>query len=119
MPNFIKLLLPILMFCILAQLIAFPILALAKGYAKVWYVLINYSIHLIIPTVLFYVYFKYFDHLSPFGTMAVAMLIFFALDFVIFKYFYKGELWFLNFIDYILPAFLIASTIYFVGKLIK
>ena len=45
--------------------------------------------------------------------MAIAMISLFIIEFVFWNFFYKGELWFFNFVDWVIPAFIVASTIYF------
>ena len=86
---------------------------------RLWFVLSHYILDVAIFGALFFVYYKYFGHFSPFATMAIAMITLFVVEFIFWRYFYAGDLWFLNFWDWILPVFIVASTIYLVGVFVK
>jgi len=86
---------------------------------RIVFVLVHYLLDIIVFGVLFFIHYKYFSKFSPFTTMAVAMVVLILTEFIFWKFFYSGELWFLNFIDWIVPAFLVASTIYLIGLINK
>ncbi len=88
----------------------------ASGTSRVVFVLLHYLAVVVSFGLVYFVFFRYFSYFNPFTTMAVGILSVFLIELVVFSYFYQGELWFLNFVDYIVPVFLAASTIYFVGK---
>ncbi len=44
--------------------------------------------------------------------MIICMIVLFMVEIVFFNFFYDKPLWFLNFTDWIVPVFIIASTIY-------
>ncbi len=90
-----------------------------KDAPRAWFVAIHYTLNIAVFSLFFGIHFKFFPSFSPFATMATAMTSLIVFEAIYWGYFYKGELWFLNFTDWILPAFLIASTIYFVGVFIK
>jgi len=94
-------------------------LGLLRDLPRLFFVLIHYLLDILVFGGVFAAYYRNVSHFSPFATMAVAMLSLFAIEFVYWKFFYSGELWFLNFVDWIVPAFLVASTIYFVGQLFE
>jgi hypothetical protein len=62
-------------------------------------------------------YFQRHPKAEPFIVTIIAMVSLAVFEYIYFSYFYTGDLWFLTYADWIVPAFLIASTIYFVGKL--
>ena len=47
--------------------------------------------------------------------MAIAMVFLFLIEVVVFRYMYSGELWFLNYLDWIIPVFFAASGVYAAG----
>jgi len=94
-------------------------LTLIRDMPRPFFVLIHYLADIVVFAGVFAAYHRHIGHFSAFGTMAIAMLSLFAIEFVYWKFFYSGELWFLNFVDWIVPAFLVASTIYFVGRLFQ
>ena len=102
-------------FSSIAWLIALLGLYLARDISRLWFITVHYALDILIFAVLFGAYFKYVGHYTPFTTMAIAMASLFVIELVFWKFVYTGELWFLNFVDWIVPAFLVASTIYFTG----
>jgi hypothetical protein len=95
------------------------LLNFAKDWPKIWFVTIHYFLNALVFGAAFYFYYKMFGHYSAFTAMAIAMVSLFIIEFVFFRFFYKGELWFLNFWDWILPAFIVATTVYFVTRLVR
>ena len=57
-------------------------------------------------------YLKFFQPLNTFETMTVAMVSLFIIEFFVYTYLAKGDLWFLNFYDYIVSVFIAATVIY-------
>ncbi len=53
---------------------------------------------------------------ESFGTMIAFMVSLFTVEVIFFKYVYDKPTWFLNFTDWIVPVFLIASTIYLMAN---
>lgn len=94
-------------------------LALIRDLPRPLFVLIHYLLDILVFAGVFAAYHRHVGLFSPFATMAIAMLSLFAIEFVYWKFLYSGELWFLNFVDWIVPAFLVASTIYFIGLLFQ
>jgi len=54
---------------------------------------------------------------SSFVVTIVGMSFVFLFEFVVFRFLYSGERWFLNWVDWIFPIFLASSTIYAVTTL--
>lgn len=111
--------LTISIFSFVGWVVALGIFSQIKDFPRIWFILAHYALDILIFGALFFIYYKYFGHFSPFTTMAIAMAILFIIEFVYWKFIYTGELWFLNFWDWILPAFIVASTIYLVGGFLK
>jgi len=94
-------------------------LGLLRDLPRLLFVLTHYALDVLVFAGVFAAYYRNVGHFSPFATMAIAMLSLFAIEFIYWRFLYTGELWFLNFVDWIVPAFLVASTIYFVGLLFE
>ena len=62
--------------------------------------------------VVFLFYVKFFQPLTAFQTMAIAMVSIFIIEFIVYTFFAKGDLWFLNFYDYLISVFIAASVVY-------
>lgn len=88
------------------------------GLSRSRYILNHYLVVVLAFGGVFALYFRFFGaDADVFATTLVSMGCAFALELGVFRYLYVGECWFLNFVDWILPAFLAASTIYAVGTL--
>ncbi len=86
--------------------------------SRVRYVALHYLVIVGSFAVLFGLHERFFDTgASPFETTIVAIGFVLVLEFVVFRYVYAGERWFLNFVDWIFPMFLAASTVYAVTYL--
>jgi hypothetical protein len=88
----------------------------ASGLPRLAFILGHYLLVVIFFSGVYYFYFSYFDYFSAFTTMVIALISVFVVELVVFNFFYTGKLWFLNFVDYIVPVFLAAGSVYFVGK---
>lgn len=91
----------------------------AANLPRLLFVPVHYLMEVSLFAIAFIVYFKGHPKASPFGVMAIAMASLGVFELVYFGYFYQGDLWFLTYVDWIVPVFLIASTIYSVGKMMK
>ncbi len=100
-------------------LITLAALGPASSLPRIAFLAVHYLLIILLFGVAFANYFKGHRKEDPFTVMGVAMLSLFVYEIVYFKFLYEGELWFLTYWDWIVPAFLIASTIYFVGKAFK
>jgi hypothetical protein len=83
------------------------------------YLLIHYALVVFLFGIAFAIYFRTHSMAQPFIVMVDAMLSVLVYEFVFVKYVYEGELWFLNYFDWIVPFFLTAMTIYCIGKILK
>ncbi len=91
----------------------------AGALPRVLFILVHYTLDVLLFGIAFAHYFKGHQHEDPFVVMVVAMLSLFMYEIVFFKFFYQGEMWFFSYWDWIVPAFIIASTIYFIGKVLR
>lgn len=89
---------------------------LIKDLPNLYFTIIHYILIVVVFIVAYYLYFRFIWKFDPFKTMIVSILSIFIIEYVLFNYFYKWELWFLNFKDWIVPVFIGMSTIYFVWK---
>ncbi|MBI4257136.1 hypothetical protein HY626_03730 [Candidatus Uhrbacteria bacterium] len=86
---------------------------LAHGLSRRSYVFWHYIVVIMAFAGLFRFYTRFFDSgVSPFTVTVVAMGFVFGFEFVVFRFLYSGERWFLNWVDWIFPVFLASSTIY-------
>ena len=105
----------VFIFSVVGWVVALGVLAFAKDWPRFLFVTFHYALNGLLFGVLFGVYFKYVHHFSPFVTMAIAMVSLFLIELVFWRFLYHGPLWFLNFVDWMVPAFIVASTVYFTG----
>jgi hypothetical protein len=61
-------------------------------------------------------YFRFFAEYSIFKTTLLTTGFILLLEFVVFRFLYSGEKWFLSFIDWLLPIFIATTAIYFAGS---
>ncbi|HBK33438.1 TPA: hypothetical protein DEP34_05180 [Candidatus Uhrbacteria bacterium] len=85
------------------------------GLSRFWYILWHYLVVGGAFFLVFLCYFSLFSFFSIFSTMAIAMVFLFLIEVVVFRYMYSGELWFLNYLDWIIPVFFAASGVYAAG----
>lgn len=88
---------------------------LTQNIARLYFVLGHYAVAFLATLGCFYILYKYLPHLSPFYTMITGMVSVFIIEFIVFKFFYKGDLWFLNFVDWMVPVFIASTTMYLLG----
>lgn len=103
----------------LSWIIVLAFLSKLMSLPRLSFVISHYLLNILIFGIVFSALYKFTKPLSPFTTMATAMVTLFAVEFIFWKFIYTGKIWFLNFFDWILPAFLVASTIYLVGLYFK
>ncbi len=85
---------------------------------RLLYILFHYLVVIVSFTAIFGFYFKFFSEHSVFSTTLTAISFALMLEFVVFKFLYSGEKWFLSFVDWLFPLFLATSSIYFAGTII-
>lgn len=92
---------------------------ITKGFSRIGFVLSHYILDVALFGISFWLYYKYMNALSPFAAMCTGMISLFVVEFIVWRFIYKGDLWFLNFWDWIVPVFLVASTIYLVSLIAR
>ncbi len=88
----------------------------SSNLSRLTFIFFHYLVSIISTLFFFSILFKFFSTFNPFWTMICAMISFFIIEFIVFNFFYKQDLWFLNFTDWMVPVFIISTTIYFLGK---
>ncbi len=82
------------------------------------YLGLHYLVLVMAFMLVFWVYFAFFNTTPVFWTTLTACGFILALEWIVFRYLYSGDRWFLNWCDWILPMFIVASSIYFVGSIV-
>ena len=95
------------------------VLLSVRNFPRFWFIAIHYIVITVIFGVSFYIYRRYFGKFDAFTTTVLAMLVLVIIEFVFWKLIYSGTIWFFNYVDWIIPAFIIASVIYFVSSIKK
>lgn len=86
---------------------------LAHRLSRASFILWHYVVVVATFAMVFVVYQRLFDTgLSPFVVTAVGMSFVLLFEWIVFRFLYSGERWFLTWVDWILPIFLATSTIY-------
>ncbi|MDX1607907.1 MAG: hypothetical protein R3251_01730 [Candidatus Spechtbacterales bacterium] len=99
-------------------LLALGIFTLAKDMPRNAFIAVHYIVDIIIFGGIYILYFKFIkQHFAPFAVVAVAMGSLFIFEFILWRFVAPEQAHtYLNFVDWIVPAFIIASSIYFAGK---
>jgi hypothetical protein len=82
---------------------------------RFWFVFWHYIAVFVLFSIAFSFYFRVFDHFSIFATTLLGVGSVLLIEIIVFRFFYTGELWFLNYVDWIVPVFIAASAIYLAG----
>ncbi len=83
------------------------------------FILFHYVLVVLLFGVAFSFYFRDRKGADPFTVTTLAMLCLFAYEMIYVGFLYEGPPWFLNYVDWFVPLFLISSTIYWVGRMMK
>lgn len=90
----------------------------AHGFRRWTFIVWHYLVVVAAFAVVFYFYNRFFGgDASPFVVTATAMGCVLLFEFIVFRFLYSGERWFLNWVDWIFPLFLATSTVYAVVSL--
>ncbi|MDX1608394.1 MAG: hypothetical protein R3251_04250 [Candidatus Spechtbacterales bacterium] len=97
---------------------ALGLFILARGLSRGTFIAFHYLADAILFGAIFFLYFKLSSQpLSSFAVMAAAMASLFIFEFILWRFIAPGQAHlYLNFVDWVIPAFIIASTIYAIGK---
>lgn len=80
------------------------------------FVAIHYVLIVLLFGVAFAIYFRGHNGVDPFTVTIIAMLCLLVFEITYAGLLFEGLLWYLTYVDWFVPAFLIASTIYAAGK---
>ncbi len=88
--------------------------AIAEKWQRLLFIGIHYVVSIVTFLLVAYIYVRYLRtlELSVFQIMLTTMISLFTIEILFFSFIYKESTWFLNFTDWIVPVFLIASTVY-------
>ena len=89
--------------------------AVAMNLSRGVFIVAHYTTSFVATILMFSLLYKFLPTFTPFWTMISAMISFFIIELLFFGFVYKEDLWFLNFIDWMVPVFIISTTIYFLG----
>lgn len=80
------------------------------------YVAMHYATIIAAFFLVFWMFFHFFGTTtSVFWTTVIACAYILLLEWIVFRYLYSGDRWFLNWVDWIFPIFLAVTAIYLVG----
>ncbi len=79
------------------------------------YIVFHYIVVLVAFFSVFSFYYSFFTQHSIFKTTLVAIFFIFGLEFLVFRFLYSGEKWFLTFVDWMIPIFIATTAVYFAG----
>jgi len=113
-----KNILPITVTAFFPWIIKVALLSLIMGFPHTLFVAAHYILIFLLFAAAFTLYFQSHKQQEPFMVMVVAMASMVVFELVYFLYFYSGTFWFLTYVDWIVPAFLIASVIHGTGVLV-
>ena len=105
----------VVLFSFVSPVIGFSLVFLIKDLRRTSFIILHYLIDIAVFGILFGIYFKNIGILKPFPVMIVAMATIFAFEIIFWNFIYRGSQSYFDFTDWVVPAFLIASTIYLVG----
>lgn len=100
-------------------LIRLAALGAAPMFPRPMFVFVNYALVVLLFGVAFGIYFRGHKGADPFTVMGLAVVSLLVFDAVYLGLLYDGALWFLTWTDWFVPLFLVASTIYGVGKIFR
>lgn len=96
-------------------LITLAALGAASSLPRLAFIVIHYLIVALLFGVAFGIYYKEHKGVDPFVVTVTALLCLFVYEFIYITLFSDGSRWFLTYTDWLVPVFLIASTIYWTG----
>lgn len=97
-------------------LITLAALGVSGSLARPVFVAAHYVLAVLLYGVAFGIYFRDRKGVDPFTVTVIAVLCLFAYEFVYANFFSEGSRVLLTYVDWLVPVFLIASTVYWTGK---
>lgn len=90
---------------------------LAKEWPRWIFTLTHWLAVVIIFAAVFTFYARFFEQTSPWFTTVTAIGSILLIELIVYSFIYKGELWFLNWLDWGVSILLAAATIYLIISL--
>lgn len=100
-------------------LITLAALETAAMFARPVFVAFHYLVIVLLYTVAFAWYYQGHKQAEPFTVMGTAVGCWLALEVGYSLFVYEGSLWFATYTDWIVPMFLMATTVYAVGRFVN
>jgi len=103
-----------IVFChsLVAFIFLYGFFLIAKDWPRWIFTVTHWLVVALIFFLVYWFYANFFNNFSAFQVMAIAMISIFMIEFVVYMFLAKSELWFLNFYDYIVSIFIAATVIY-------
>ena len=98
-------------------IITLATLGAVTSFAHPLFLAIHYAITVLLFAVAFSIYYKGHKHVNPFEVMGIAVLSWLVFEGVYYGFIYTGDFWFLTYLDWFVPLFLLAGVVYGVGRL--
>jgi len=103
--------------------ISWLIITAAIGVTASWphplFILVHYALVVLVYGVSFGLYYWGHKGEDPFVVMGISVLSFFVFEIIYGVFLYDGSCWFLNYLDWFVPLFLMSSTTYWVGRFLQ
>ncbi len=114
-----KRILKIALYAFIPWIVVLGILSGSLGLPETWFIIIHYIIEIFFFALFFAFFFNAHTKPTVFETSIIAMLWIFLFEFIALNFFSSNYPINLNFVDWIFPMFLMISTIYGTGKLVR
>ncbi|MEK7615346.1 MAG: hypothetical protein AAB431_03110 [Patescibacteria group bacterium] len=92
------------------------VLSLTFHFPHAVFVLLHYVLNVLLFFIAFRFFYRTYPHANPFFTTLKVLLFLCLFEIILWIFFGQPQKPFLNYIDFLFPAFLIVTTIYAVGK---
>ncbi len=106
-------------YAFIAWIVVLFLLSRSIDLARPVFIAVHYLVDVIVFGVVFSQYYRSYNRTEPFRTTIIAMISLLVYEAVFWVYFSSTDGSYLNYIDWILPLFLITTTVYWVGKFVK
>ena len=103
-------------YAFIAWLIVLFLLSRSLHLSRGAFIAVHYLLDVVVFGAAFYQYHRSYLQTKAFQTTAIALSALLVYEAVFWNYFYQGDLQYLNYVDWILPLFLVVTSIYWAGK---
>lgn len=89
-----------------------------KDIPRLWFTVWHYVAVSVIFGCIFFVYFTFFNQYSTFLATAFALMSILTIEFFVYSFLYKGDLWFINPLDWLGSVVLAGVVIFLIGSVL-